>query len=95
MSKDGLLWKTVVRKKIEISLLSVFVGHGYVQHVERESRGSHCARYHTYLISDNRDLPDAIAIANKDSIHAGPRSDALSARKAASSGEADVDVKSS
>lgn len=79
-------------KEVETPQSSVFMGHGYVQHRGSECRGSHCIRYHTYLIPENYDLPDSIAFEYGDSTHVGSRENALSVEKVDGSGEAEVDV---
>lgn len=74
---------------------SLFVGHRYARHGGRESRGSHCNGYRTYLVPENHDLPDAIVLAYGDSTYAKSRANALSERKVGSSGEAGVDLEDS
>lgn len=46
---------------------SVFVGHGYIQH-GGAMEGDYSFRYHTYLIPEDADLKDAIALAYGDSL---------------------------
>lgn len=48
---------------VEVPSVSVFVNHGYVQHVVSEVRDDYCIRYHSYSILKNHDLPDRIAFA--------------------------------
>lgn len=54
---------------VETPQSSSFVGHEHVHHGEDEWLGSHCFRYHTYLVSESPDLSDSIALAYEDSIH--------------------------
>lgn len=68
-------------EKVEISLLSALVGHGYVRQGGGEWPGSHRVWYHLYVTLENRDPPDATASAQKDSIQVGSRADARSAKK--------------
>lgn len=74
---------------------SVFVGQWYVQHGEPEWRESRYARYPTYLVSVNHDLPEASAFAHGDSIHAGSGADTLSVKKVDGNEKADIDRKNS
>lgn len=63
-----------------------------MQHRKNEWRIVFCARYCTHLISEIRDLPDAIAITYGDSILAESRADALFVRKVGGNREGDVEV---
>lgn len=50
-----------MKEKVETPLSSLFQGHVFVQHERSEWGGSHCAWYQMYLVSENHDLPDAVA----------------------------------
>lgn len=71
------------------------VGHEYAEHGRNQWCGGHCVRYHTYLISENYDQPDATAFAYRDSFHVGSRANAQSVKKVSCREEADVNVMNS
>lgn len=75
-------------EKFEILPSSNFVGHRCAQHEESVRRGSHSARFHTFLIAESCDLLNAGAIPFGISICGGFTENALSARKVQVSKEA-------
>lgn len=44
------------------------MSHGYGQHADSEWRVENCILYSSYLIGENRDLPDTVDFAYEDSI---------------------------
>lgn len=48
-------------EEIEIPMTSLFVRHWYVLHADSEWCGEQCIQYKSHLISENRDLRDALA----------------------------------
>lgn len=90
--RKNLLRRASMKKKTEIPPSSVFMGNGYVPNGRSEWQKTHCDRHHTYLTSQNHELPDAIVFAFGHRIHAQSTADALSVNKENSSEEADVDV---
>ena len=57
-------------RALEIPPLSIFIGHGHLQHAGAEWGGSHCPRYHIYLTPEDLQLPDAIVFAYGDALQA-------------------------
>ena len=49
-------------EEISIPANSIFIGHGHLQHAGAGWKGSHCLRYHIYLIPERATVPDAIVI---------------------------------
>ena len=67
--------KENIRKRLklialEIPPLSIFVGHGHLQHAGAEWRGSHCPRYHIYLTPEDLQLPEEIVFAYAEPLEA-------------------------
>lgn len=49
-------------KSLKLSQLSIFVGHGFLQHAGYGSSGYYGLCYHTYFIPSSFDLEDVVAI---------------------------------
>lgn len=58
-----LIRRSLQMEEIMIPPLSMFIGHGYLQHAGAGWRGHHAVRYHTYVAPTSHPLPDAISFA--------------------------------
>lgn len=90
--RKELLRMAFVMKDVETRPSPVFDEYGYVPHEGREWRGSHGVLYHTYLVPENHDLPDAAAFAYAYSILPETKEDGLSSKQVRGSEEPDEDV---
>lgn len=67
------------------------MGPRYVHHAGSVWRREHCIQYHSYSISENRDLLNAITFAYRDSAAFGSRKAALSLKEGLDQQEGDSD----
>lgn len=70
--QEEVLWRAIVMNEVKISPQSAPLLRENVPHGGSENRESPCIRYQTYLVPESRDLSDAIAFANGDSVHVAP-----------------------
>lgn len=70
-AEKKFLKEAFVMESVQIPHTYVFFGHGCIHHADSERRSEHYICCHSYLSSGNHDLPDALALAYKDSTALG------------------------
>lgn len=78
-------------EEVEITPNTVFAGHGYVQQEGRKRCGEQCILYHSYLISESHDFPDAIDSAYEVSIALGLKTTPVPLEKGQDQQKGDLD----
>lgn len=75
--RKKLLKKALLLTKAKTLPTSIFVGYGYVQQASSGWPKGRRTRHHRYLVPEDRDVPDEIALAYGDSISLGPENIAV------------------
>lgn len=57
VARKKLRWEAIVLEKLHTPQIALFAVHGHMQHAIDERHNEHFIRYHSYPISDSRDLP--------------------------------------